>query len=163
MIPSQNVKNVREALDDYLPEGFRNAQNGVRSVVYDIAEQVILHRLREEVIKETLVIHITSYFDMDEATEKLSKRLLTWTSSIARIATFSGVESIGNVGHEIQDHRSAKGTDAYYIDVWQQKRVATKQFRLQDDGIPPKWSSKCGSSHGHREQRIQGVNSVRTL
>lgn len=77
---------VKEALDGVLHKTFHNTQSGVRSVIYNIVEQVLLDLLHEDDTKETLDAHITNLFSTCEARAGLSKKLLTSTTFMAPIA-----------------------------------------------------------------------------
>lgn len=67
---------------------YRNSQSGIRSVVYDVDEQLMLDLLRKDVIGEKLDRHIAKFFDTEAATDGLSKKLMTSSSFMAPIATF---------------------------------------------------------------------------
>lgn len=45
---------VEEFLDNILRASYLNAQSGIRSVLYNFVEQVMLNRLRKDVIGQTL-------------------------------------------------------------------------------------------------------------
>lgn len=79
---------VEEPVDDALPAPYHNPQNEIRSVVYNIVEQVMLDTLREEVFDEPLNPFIVIFFDSDVPFDRLSKNLLTSSSFITPIGTF---------------------------------------------------------------------------
>lgn len=63
-------------------------QKGIWSVVYNVVEQVMLDLLCKEVICETLDTKIAKCFDMEAATDRLSKRILTSSLFVLAFATF---------------------------------------------------------------------------
>lgn len=58
---------VEESLDDNLRTSFQNAQSGIRSLVYNVVEQVVLDMQRKDAIGETVYIQIAKFFDSDAA------------------------------------------------------------------------------------------------
>lgn len=78
-----------KALDDVIRKTILNPQSGVRSVVYNVVEKVVLDMLRELVIKETLGAHIAKYLEIAAAAGGLLKRLLTSSSLMAPTATLN--------------------------------------------------------------------------
>lgn len=64
---------VRELLSDRRQTSLYSTQSGLRSVVYNAVEHVMLHLLWKEVIDETLTAHIASFFNSYVADDKLSK------------------------------------------------------------------------------------------
>lgn len=52
---------------------WNNARNAVRSVIYDVVDQVLLNLLRRDVISESLYSHICTYFTSNNVTEKLAE------------------------------------------------------------------------------------------
>lgn len=84
---------VERALGEVLRKTFNITQRGVRSVVYNIVEQVVSDPPRTNINGEMLDVHITKCFETDEATGGLSKRLLPPTSFMEPIATFVRAKS----------------------------------------------------------------------
>lgn len=52
---------VEETLQNTLRAFFLNVQSGIRSVVYNVVEQLVLDLLHQEVIAETLETHIAKF------------------------------------------------------------------------------------------------------
>lgn len=71
LVTTELATVLEESLENILRESFHNWQSGIRSVVYNVLEQVILDLLRKDVIGETLEAHIGKVFDTDEAAEGL--------------------------------------------------------------------------------------------
>lgn len=57
----------KEVLDDLLHKTLHSSQNGVRYVVYNVAEQVMLDVLHKDVMGETLDAYIAKFLDAHEA------------------------------------------------------------------------------------------------
>lgn len=55
---------VGEALDEAVHISLYNARSGVRSVAYNVVEQMMLYLLRKNVIGKTLYAHIVKNFDI---------------------------------------------------------------------------------------------------
>lgn len=79
---------VEESLDDILQCAYENARSGVRSVVYNVVEQVVFDLIRQDVIGETLDKHISAYLDTENAADKVCDKLLSNNSFMTPIATF---------------------------------------------------------------------------
>lgn len=58
----QFVNFSQHFLDDILRKSIRNAQSGIRSVIYNIVELVILDLLRKDIIEKMLHKHIAKFF-----------------------------------------------------------------------------------------------------
>lgn len=78
---------VKVALRDVLRQTLHKAQNGVRPVIENVVEQILLDLLREEVIEEASDVHIVKYFDM-KLPNGLSNTMVTSNLFMAPIAPF---------------------------------------------------------------------------
>lgn len=91
---------AEEPLDEVLRTTLHNAQRGVRSAVYKVFKEVMLHLIREEIIEETLKAHIASYFDANAASTGLSKMLLVSCAFMAPIAKLAGRKTNNAIENE---------------------------------------------------------------
>lgn len=80
---------VEKLFDDNLRTTFHHVQSGIGCVVYNAFGQDMLEMLRKEVIVKTLDAHIAKIFDTNAAAGRVSKRLLTSSSFMARVATLA--------------------------------------------------------------------------
>lgn len=78
---------IEEGAGWHSTEDARNMQSGVRSVAYNIFEQVLLNLHRKDVNEEKLDTQIVKNLDTDTAVEGLSKRFFTSSSFMEPIAT----------------------------------------------------------------------------
>lgn len=78
---------VKESLGDMLREPFHNTKSEIRSVVYNVFEQVLLGLPRKYVIGEKLNTHIAKFVDIHADVEGLSKTLIA-SSSLWRLLQF---------------------------------------------------------------------------
>lgn len=88
LVAGKLTKLVQGTLKDILCTFYQNSQSSIHSVVYIVVEQVMLNLLRKDAISETLVGHNTKFVNAEAATDRLSDKLLTWSSFLAPIATF---------------------------------------------------------------------------
>lgn len=79
---------VEETSDDILHMSYLSEQSGIRSVVHNDVEQVMLDLLFKEVIGETLDDQTARLFDTNAAANRLPKKFLTLSSLSSPIATF---------------------------------------------------------------------------
>lgn len=79
---------IEESMDDVLQKLLQNAQWGIRLVVCNVVEQVMLDLLHEEVIGNMLDSLIAKCFDNNATADRLSQKLLTSNTFNAPIATF---------------------------------------------------------------------------
>lgn len=66
---------------------YHNAQSGIRSVVYNLVEQVMLDLFRNDFIGEKFEAHVAKAFDTEAAADRLLNKVLTSGSFIKPIAT----------------------------------------------------------------------------
>lgn len=81
---------VADVLDDVLCSTLHHMQRTVRSIFYNVADQVIWELVCWGVIGQTINALVAMFFDKNEAAEGLSEKLLTLTSFVPLIATVSG-------------------------------------------------------------------------
>lgn len=77
----------KELSEDLLRPSCHKARSEIRSVVHNVAEQVLLDPLRRVVPGETLHTHIERFFDTDVACNWILKKLLTSSSLMTPIPT----------------------------------------------------------------------------
>lgn len=75
------MENILRAL-------YYNAKSRTRLVLYNIAEQGVLHLLKKNITGKTLDVQIAKLFDMVADSNRLSNRVLTLSSFMVPIATF---------------------------------------------------------------------------
>lgn len=85
----------REAIDNrqgvigrQTPPVVPQRPSGIRSLMYNVSEEVILDLPRKDVICKTLNAHIAKPLDTDVAADMLPKKLVTSSSFMPPIATF---------------------------------------------------------------------------
>lgn len=83
------ISTAEKALNDVLRNTLHNTHNGITSVIYKGAGQVMLDLNCKNVIRDTLDGYIAIYFSTDIAIDKFSKRLLAFRSFKAPIHTFA--------------------------------------------------------------------------
>lgn len=79
---------IEESLDDILRKSLHSAQNGIRSVIYNINAQVMLDLCHKDVIGDTMDAHIAKFLDTNAAADRLSQRLLTLSTFMSPLVTF---------------------------------------------------------------------------
>lgn len=90
LVRTEMTSMVEEAFVNILRSLFYKAPSGIRSVVYNVAEPIMLDLIWKEVVGKILGTHITKFFDSDEAAPGSLKRLITSSSLTAPVATYVG-------------------------------------------------------------------------
>lgn len=79
---------VEMSLESIMRTLFHHVQSCIRSVIYNVFEQIILGLLCKEVIGETLEARREKLLDTDASADRFSKRLLTSGSYMKPTVTF---------------------------------------------------------------------------
>lgn len=100
LVAQELSRFVEDSLKSILCTLYHNTQSGICLVVYSVVEKVMLDRLRNSVIGETLDTHIAIFFDTDAGTDRLSKELLASSSFITPMATFIRLETNNSIADQ---------------------------------------------------------------
>lgn len=87
---------IEESLNNIIRKSLHIMERGIRSVVYNAGERVMLDLSHKDVIGDILGDHKAELFDFGEARDRLSKALLSLRSSkvlLEPITTFLGCKS----------------------------------------------------------------------
>lgn len=87
LVKHERATMVDEPLNGVLHKMIHNAESGLRSVLYNVVEQVMVDMLQRDVIGKTLDAHIAKFLCTDEVAEGVSTRLLTLPFLMAPMGT----------------------------------------------------------------------------
>lgn len=87
LIIDELEKVLKELLDDIIRRVYHNAQCGIRSVVYNVVEQVMLDQLRKDVSRETLNAHTAKLLDINTDADRILMNLLTSSPFMSPMTT----------------------------------------------------------------------------
>lgn len=150
---------VEELSVDILMTLFHNAQNSIRTVIYDVLEQLMLDLVCEELIRELLKAHITKYIYADAGVAGFSKRLLTARSFMAPIAIFVKRKTVTSMNEKKCSAAVARKEPRDTIPTFTEDSQSSPSWADSLDGqVPSKRSSKRRLKHHHSKRRNKEVN-----
>lgn len=76
LITVETSTRIDEALDHAFHTYIQRTEGRVRTLVYDVIEKVLLYLIRQEVLGETIDIHISKYFEVGKTAEIFTNKLL---------------------------------------------------------------------------------------
>lgn len=104
---------VGEALDEFLCTSLPNAKNVVRSEVRNVVKQLVYNMLHKDIVEESLDAHVANVFDIYAAAERLLKKFLTFSSSMAPIGICEEWTGYHQGRDKTQLHPPVKPTGQY--------------------------------------------------
>lgn len=96
---------VDNSLEDIQRKSLPNAQSGIRSVVFNVVQDMIFGLLRKDLTAETLDAHIAKSLEPDTAIDGLSRRLLISIQFMTHIGTLMRRKRDSEI--EEKKHRTA--------------------------------------------------------
>lgn len=140
---------VEESLYDILRPMYHNTQNGFRSVLYSLSEHVMLDLLRKDSIGENVNALIAKFSDTDADTDRLSKKFLTSTSSMASRATIVRRKTDSAIAGENTEMAEATKKESM---------EATEAYGDIIEEPPSQSDTRSEEPHGSRSSRIPSKN-----